>query len=452
MRCFVFSLAMSGWLLSTVGCGSSTLAVDSASESDARAPIKVADAEAYKPTPLPDRIILTWTGDPSRTQAVTWRTDTSVALGLAEIAVASEDASFSKSARQLTAKTTILQSNLSKSHYHTAEFNALSPKTKYAYRVGDGMNWSEWFHFQTASDQFEPFTFIYFGDAQNDVKSLWSRVIREAYSDAPKARFLLHAGDLINRPNSDAEWGEWYLAGGWMNGMTPSISTPGNHEYESVGALKTLTLSSHWKPQFALPENGPADLLETTYFIDYQGTRIISLNSNEKIAEQNGWLEKTLASRDASIHWTVVTFHHPIYSSAKNRDNQVLRDNWQPIFDKYKVDLVLQGHDHTYARSGLVNSATGVSAQGESGTVYVVSVSGPKMYDIGKPTRPEFQRIAEDTQLFQIITIDGNELRYQARTATGQPYDGFTLVKKPGVANQLIEQVPATPARVRAAK
>ena len=49
------------------------------------------------------------------------------------------------------------------------------------------MNWSEWVHARTASDKPEPFSFIYFGDAQNDVKSLWSRVIRGAYSDAPKA-------------------------------------------------------------------------------------------------------------------------------------------------------------------------------------------------------------------------------------------------------------------------
>lgn len=144
-----------------------------------------------------------------------------------------------------------------------------------------------------------------------------------------------------------------------------------------------------------------------------------------------------------------MTLHHPIYSSAKNRDNVEIRDNWQPIFDKYKVDIVLQGHDHTYARSRLVNHATGVTVKGEYGTVYVVSVSGPKMYDIGKPTRDEFERVAEDTQLFQIITIDGNELRYQARTATGQPYDGFTLVKQAGAANQLIEQVPNTPVRLR---
>ncbi|WP_373651190.1 fibronectin type III domain-containing protein [Schlesneria sp. DSM 10557] len=452
MRCIVCSLAISGWLLSSMGCGTSAIAIDSVGEPDAPTPIKVADAEAYKPTPLPDRVILSWTGDPSRTQAVTWRTDTTVKQGLAEIAVAGDNGVFSRSARQLTAKTTPLQSNLSNAHYHTVEFNALTPKTKYAYRVGDGLNWTEWYHFETASDQAEPFTFIYFGDAQTEVKSLWSRVIREAFTDAPKARFLLHAGDLINRANSDAEWGEWHWAGGWMNAMIPNVTTPGNHEYERVGPEKIPHLSNHWKPQFALPENGPPNLIETAYFVDFQGTRIISLNSNEKIAEQNQWLESVLASRDSSIRWTIVTMHHPIYSSAKNRDNLEIRNNWQPLFDKYKIDLVLQGHDHTYARSGLVNSTTGVTAQGDQGTVYVVSVSGPKLYDIGKPIRPEFQRVAEDTQLFQIITVDGNELRYQARTATGQPYDGFTLVKKSGEVNQLIEQVPSTPARLRAPK
>ena len=73
------------------------------------------------------------------------------------------------------------------------------------------------------------------------------------------------------------------------------------------------------------------------------------------------------------------------------------------------------------------------------------------MYDIGKPTRPEFQRVAEETQLFQIITIDGDQLRYQARTATGTPYDGFTLKKQSGKPNELIEQIPETPVRLRPA-
>lgn len=416
------------------------------------APVKVPDVEAHQPTRNPDRVILTWAGDPSRSQAVTWRTDTNVKEGLAEIALAGDDAQFSKAARQLKAKTTLLKSDLSTAHYHSVEFNALSPRTKYAYRLGDGANWTEWYHFTTASDRPEPFTFVYFGDAQNDVKSLWSRVIREAFTNAPKAQFLLHAGDLINRANNDAEWGDWHRAGGWVNAMVPNIVTPGNHEYSKVGLELKYTLSEHWKPQFTLPENGPPDLLESTYYIDFQGTRIISLNSNEKIEEQVRWLERVLSNRDASIRWTIITFHHPIYSSAKNRDNKEIRAAWQPVFDRFGVDLVLQGHDHAYARSGLINGSTGTPARGESGTVYVVSVSGPKMYDVGKPTRPEFQRVAEDTQLFQVISIDGNELRYKALTATGQPYDGFTLKKQSGGANELVEQVPETPNRIRPPK
>jgi hypothetical protein len=74
------------------------------------------------------------------------------------------------------------------------------------------------------------------------------------------------------------------------------------------------------------------------------------------------------------------------------------------------------------------------------------------MYDVSKPTRPEFQRVAEDTQLFQVISIDGNELRYKDFAATGQPYDGFTLKKQSGRANELVEQVSGTPNRIRPPK
>jgi hypothetical protein len=458
-KTFLTSLALI-LLTCTIGCNAAASVTENIAQarenpnSDAvpNTPLKVADRETYKPGPLPDRVILTWTGDPTRTQAVSWRTDASVQLGLAEIAIAGDSHEFTKHARQLRAKTTRLKSDLSEAHYHSVEFNALTPRTKYAYRLGDGVNWTEWFHFTTASDQPDPFTFVYFGDAQNDIKPHWSRVIREAFTNAPKAQFLLHAGDLINRAESDAEWGEWHLAAGWVNGMIPNIVTPGNHEYSKINVTLTPKLTGHWRPQFALPENGPAELLETTYYVDFQGTRIISLNSNEKIHEQVPWLEQTLGSRDSGIRWTVITFHHPIYSSAKNRDNKELRETWQPLFDKFGVDLVLQGHDHAYARSGLINGTTGVGTSGASGTVYVVSVSGPKMYDVGKPVRPEFQRVAEDTQLFQLITIDGSELRYRALTATGLPYDAFTIKKQPGHPNQLIEQVPETPSRLRPSK
>jgi len=408
---------------------------------------KVAESVTYKPTGVPDRIILTFAGNPARTQAVTWRTDTSVApgQGVAQIAPASAYPKFGEKAVSVAATSTPLQTNLSVAHYHSAEFTGLTPNTLYAYRVGDGTNWSEWVHFKTASDKPEPFSFIYFGDAQNDIKSLWSRAIRAAYSDAPKARFLVHAGDLINRGDSDGEWGEWHGAGGWVNAMVPSIPSPGNHEYGSLDPKRPKGLSPQWRPQFALPANGPAGLEETCYFVDYQGVRIVSLNTEEKQQEQVEWLDKVLSQNPN--RWTVLTFHKPMYSAAKSRDNKELRGMWLPVIEKHKVDLVLQGHDHTYARSKNLRSGVNVR-DGESGTVYVVSVSGPKMYDLNR--EQWMQRAAEDTQLYQIITVDGDAVRYEARTVTGEIYDAFELRKQRGGVNRLIERGPKTPERLRA--
>jgi 3',5'-cyclic AMP phosphodiesterase CpdA len=411
-------------------------------------PVQISDI--HRPTVSPDRVILTWTKDPSTSQAVTWRTSPAVAKGIGQIAESKPNKEFVKEAKEVVATTEVLKSKLFESHYHTVEFDGLKPGTKYVYRVGDGTNWTEWSQFITASDKPEPFSFVYFGDAQNDVKEHWSRVIRESFTDSSKPRFFLHAGDLINHANNDDEWGDWHRAGGWANMMIASVATPGNHEYEiqTNPPPPRNRVSLFWRPQFAFPLNGPAGLEETTYWFDYQGTRFVSLNSNQNVAEQVPWLEGVLS--DNPNKWTIVTFHHPIYSAAPRRDNPLIRKYWQPIFDRYHVDLVLQGHDHTYARTGLMtgtNVPEGATAQtGKSGTVYVVSVSGPKMYDLAR--NDNMKRAAANTQLYQVITVDGGELRYRAHMATGELYDAFTLKKSENGPNQLIEQVPATPERL----
>lgn len=419
-------------------------------------PVAVDERVVHRPSKLPDRIVLTWTGDPATTQAVTWRTDTTVAEAVAQIAVAEASSAFEKKARTVPATSQRLETDIHGCLCHTVEFADLQPSTKYVYRVGDGVNWSEWFHFRTASDRAEPFSFIYFGDAQNSLRSHWSRVIREAYGDAPKARFLIHAGDLVNNSKRDVEWGEWFQAGGWLNAMIPSVPVPGNHEYLSEKIKDTdksvRFVCRHWRPQFALPTHGPAGLEETTYRLDYQGVRFLLLNSNEAPEKQVEWIDAQLAEPGAS--WKILAFHHPIFSAAVKRDNAGLRKAWKPVFDRHRVDLVLQGHDHAYARTqqmptgGLENVATGINARSEeAGTVYVVSVSGPKMY--GAQPQPFFRRQAEDTQLYQIIHLDGESLRYEARTAHGELYDAFTLRKRPGQLNELVEQIPSTPARLR---
>ena len=449
MRCRVLSI------LSSLGLGLVRLAV--AHDGPHPHAHKVSDAEIHKPTAIPARILLSWEGDPTTSAAVTWRTSAEVSQGLAEIAVATDGPGFPKTATPVKAVMIPLETDSGPTHCHTASFTSLTPKTTYVYRVGDGVNWSEWFQFQTASRQPEPFSFIYFGDAQNDIRSMWSRVIREAARDAPKAAFMLHAGDLINRSENDADWGEWFQSGGPLHDMIPCIATPGNHEYRVVssfaGIPTKIELSKYWKPSFAFPKNGPQEssgqLEETCYFIDYQGARIVSLNSNNHHLIQAAWLDKVLT--DNPNKWTILTFHHPLYSTAIGRDNPMIRTAWQAIFDKHKVDLILQGHDHSYGRTGLLhgeNTTTGLAKQvPESGTVYVVSVSGPKMYAAQR--RPIFSHVADDTQLYQIIHIDGDQLRYEAHTATGRLYDAFTLDKQLGQPNRLTEQVPQTPENVR---
>jgi hypothetical protein len=385
-------------------------------------------------SPRPDRILLTWQTDPRSSQTVTWRTDATVKTAQAQVAVADPSPYFTRYAATLTATTESLKTENGPVRYHTVNFQSLKPGTLYAYRVGDGTYWSEWFQFRTAAERKEPFSFIFLGDAQTELFSLWSRTLRAAYAAAPQARFMVHAGDLVNKPESDADWQEWFEAGSFILASMPNFFTPGNHEYARTAGLPRLT--RFWDPQINLPKNGPPGREDVVYYFDYQNVRLISLNSYWLVAEQARWLEKVL--KDNPQQWTVVLFHYPVYSASGRGTPSLLR-HWQPLLDKYKVDLVLQGHEHTYARGTGVPKNTRADSLG-TGPVYVVSVSGPKMYSL-KDVR-WMDRAAENTQLYQIIDVEDQKLVFKAFTVTGELYDGFELRKSPAGTKQLRELLP----------
>lgn len=376
-----------------------------------------------------DHIILTWAGNPATTQAVTWRSRVDDKKSVAEVAAAKASPDFVKSARQISAATSSLKINTENVSYHSVNFTALDPNTLYAYRVGNGDIWSEWFQFRTAGNKAEPFSFLYFGDAQNHILSLWSRTIRAAIKEAPKARFMIHAGDMVDSPNYDRDWNEWFNAGGWIFATIPSMPAVGNHEYREL-KKKRRTLSEFWSPQFTLPENGISGLEETVYYLDFQGARFVVLNSNKKIEQQASWLEKVL-KHNPNL-WTVVVFHHPVYSSIRGRDNKRVRDHWEPLFEKFKVDLVLQGHDHVYSRGRGPGKA--------DGPVYITSVSGPKMYNLARADWMD--RAGGNVQLFQVVSISSEVLNYKSITVTGEIYDAFDLVKEDGQNSKLINRIP----------
>lgn len=400
------------------------------------------DIHPVLPTKQPDRIVLNVTENIANSMAVTWRTSIDVDSSFAQLALADAHPAFGQSAAVQLASTQLLEHQELSAHYHSVIFENLQPNTQYAYRVGQEGNWSEWFHFTTAGKGL-PLDLIYFGDVQTNIHSLWSRTIREAYRRVPDARAILYAGDLVNRGNRDIEWGDWFLAGGFIHASIPSMPTPGNHDHADSDQGK-YGIAKFWQPQFALPRNGPEnnpEIEETCYFSDIDDVRIITLNTemfDEKRAirkAQVEWLEQVLATNPKK--WTMLLIHHPVYSTKRNRDNPELRKAIKPLLDKYKVDLVLQGHDHTYVR-GMEKVPMDKGAT--SGTAYVVSVSGPKMSDVLRADWMD--RVAGHTQLFHTIRFEGDVLTFQAFTTTGELYDCFELHKVEGSTNRFVDRAP----------
>lgn len=395
------------------------------------------------PSRDPDRIILTFHGDPSTSRAVTWRTDTNITQAFAQIAKATVNSGFTEHAITLDAVTEQFDLGLYKGntsltvHYHSVLFKGLEPDQLYVYRVGDGDEyWSEWIQFRTAKSAYAPTQFVYFGDAQNDVLAHWSRVIRMAYKTAPKASFVVHAGDLINTAHRDQEWAEWYKAGGFIHSQWTAVPVVGNHEFSPVSEGEPRKLSLQWRPQFTLPVESELsdELSETVYTVSYQDVDIIVLNSNDKLEEQMQYLEKKL--KNSTAKWKIITCHHSIFSPAKGRDFQFAREHWKPLIDKYGVDLVLNGHDHTYARGHVPVRTSDSTFDGNLGTVYVTSVSGPKQYQLDTEQMQGYSsqgyrldKSAEQTQFFQVITIEKDKLTYVAYTAIGEEYDRAVITK-----------------------
>lgn len=402
----------------------------------------------FIPSSRPERIILNISEDPATSVALTWRTDTTVSETIARISPNLPSIFLADSAITVKGTWQDISADGVTARFHSVIFSGLTPGTTYAYNVGSGANASEWFTFKTAKAEAAPFTFLWLGDSQGPI-SLYARVIRQAYRTTPEAAFMIFTGDLVDGGSStmlhDDEWGEWHRAAGFIASEVPVVATPGNHEFYDPQVRQKRDLNKYWRPGFTLPENGPAGLAETTYSFDYQGVRFIILNSDEMLRNEEfarsttEWVEGLL--KNNPCRWTVMAFHHPFFSTSARRDNKTVRENLKPLVDKYGVDLILNGHDHTYARGTAMPE--GIERKGKAtGTVYVVSVSGPKQYQ--QDAKPWWDIGYTNTQLWQAISVNGNALTYKAFNASGAVADHFVLTKMKDGRNRI-----DTPAAVK---
>ncbi|WP_225763558.1 metallophosphoesterase family protein [Stenotrophomonas sp. Marseille-Q4652] len=393
----------------------------------------------YAATGFPDRIVASPAQAAAHGFAVAWRTDASVSQPALELVVAGDSPDLG-APKVFKAGTQVLKTENGVAHHHRVDIDGLAPDTLYAYRVQGKNTWGSWNHFRTAAPAGTPLTLLYFGDTQNKNLSLVSRVIRQAWRSTPDARLALFAGDLVSGKDGvdDSEWAEWFEAGRWMLEGTAVAPAPGNHEYHEEAEdtpQARRVLGNHWPVTFALPKNGPAATAQTTYWFDHQDVRVAVIDGTSALdlgtgAAQAAWLDKVLA--DNPHPWSIVLIHQPFYSPRAERDNAKLVEQVLPVIRRHKVDLVLQGHDHTYGRRGDADATTT--------PVFIVSVAGPKQYRLSDYARRTMQPTGEDTQLYQVLKIDPQHLSYESRTATGRLYDAFEVVRDADGGKRLLER------------
>jgi hypothetical protein len=419
------------------------------------APPPVTDAPRAPGAPfLPggaaDRIILTPGADASRAMAVSFRTHGDQAETIAQIGRTLDGPGGAADARTITGTSRIVADADGAARYHHVRFDGLEPATRYVYRVRGLEGWSPWLPFTTASEGFAPTRILYLGDVQNRIGDISTRVVAEALTRPHD--IVLHAGDMVAsrvEMAHDDEWALWHAAGGLNYAIRPQFPTPGNHEFVKIeleDGSETRVLVPHYPALFAVPDNGAAGLPDTTFFADYQGVRVISLDSTAAVElgaleAQTEWLENVLSDNPA--RWTIALFHHPVITCARPENTEFLMDHWAPLFEAHGVDLVLQGHDHCYGRWSAPHLPLGperdAAKEALDGPVYLVTVAGYKMYELNDRVALESDRYGADTQTFQLIEAHEDRLTFEAWTPTGGLYDAFTLERREDGRNRLVE-------------
>jgi acid phosphatase type 7 len=163
----------------------------------------------------------------------------------------------------------------------------------------------------------------------------------------------------------------------WGRHKSRTYPAPGNHDYATPGAVAYY--------EYFGASAGPAG--QGYYSLDLGAWHIISLNSNvatDSGSPQAAWLRADLA-QNASTKCTLAIWHHPLYSSGPNGNNEYMRDIYRLLYNA-NADLVLSGHDHLYERFG-PQDADGRLDTARGMREFVVGTGGVPLYDF-QATRP----------------------------------------------------------------
>lgn len=137
----------------------------------------------------------------------------------------------------------------------------------------------------------------------------------------------------------------------------------------------------------------------------------LDTNNNADWKQQLPWLEKELSSSNAP--WKIVFGHHQIYSSGQYGMNQAFIETFTPIFQKHRVQLYINGHDHHYERS-----------QSLKGTTYVICGAGAGTRPVGKSSTTAY---AVEQLSFAAYEVYGDRLIIKGIGSDHQVFDQVVI-------------------------
>lgn len=409
------SLAAGGLL---AGCGGSGSPNSTPSTTSAPSP---ATSRLPGSAAVPFGRHLAFGGDPKKEMRISWQVPVAVRKPYVRVGLKPEELSRKIDAEIRDLHTPGVEGvrlELEQYYVHAA-LDGLRPGTTYYYGVGhEGFDPASPAHrstiatFRTAPAAPETFVFTAFGDqgvgsaaAAND-----NLIARR------KPAFHLHAGDICYaNGNGKGVTSDGYDPGFWdlflkqnepVARSVPWMVTTGNHDME---AWYSPNGYGGEEARWNLPDNGPDPKnLPGVYSFVYGNTAVVSLDANDISFEipanlgisggtQTTWLEAQLkrfrASKD--VDFVVVFFHHCAYcTSTAHASEGGVRQEWVPLFEKYSVDLVINGHNHQYERTDVIKAGAvtkklpigGTAYPETEGVVYVTAgAAGRSLYSFTAP-------------------------------------------------------------------
>ena len=292
-----------------------------------------------------------------------------------------------------------------------ATIKNLQPNTTYSYHVGaaDGTSWSPTYTFSTKSFTGD-FDFLFFGDPQvgssgsPDLDGAgWAATLEYATAQTPNAELLVSGGDQVEKANNEYEWSAFSDSSTVLKKYAWA-STIGNHDVGGKAYEQHNSLPNNLKTADYYRAGDTAATSGGDYWYVYKGVLFIDINSNAYAAGADAahvnFVRGVIGKVGDAAKWTVLVYHHSIYSPAdhaNDTDNQQRRFDFTTAFSQLGVDMVLQGHDHSYSRSYSILNGKKANANeqpaanevfaGPGGVIYVTanSASGSKYYDLTTP-------------------------------------------------------------------